>query len=84
MVETLEEAAAAAAGEACFADELLLLDFTSNAYHPSLAAATSVPAAGAGELQHQALLLHDFFEPSVDGLPVLLHPRQNPIFVFGE
>ncbi|CAD5164028.1 unnamed protein product [Musa acuminata subsp. malaccensis] len=72
MVETLEEAAAAAAaGEACFADELLLLDFTSNAYHPSLAAATSVPAAGAGELQHQALLLHDFFEPSVDGLPGL-------------
>ncbi|KAJ8467821.1 hypothetical protein OPV22_030373 [Ensete ventricosum] len=69
MVETLEEAAAA--GEACFADELLLLDFTSNGYHPSLAAASSVPAAGAGELQHQALLLHDFFEPSVDGLPGL-------------
>ncbi|RWW70795.1 hypothetical protein BHE74_00021512 [Ensete ventricosum] len=57
MVETLEMAPATlTAGEACFADELLLLELTSDPYHPSVA-----------ELKHQGQLLQEFFEPS--GLP---------------
>ncbi|XP_065030274.1 GATA transcription factor 1-like [Musa acuminata AAA Group] len=59
MVETLEMAPATA-GEACFADEVLLLELTSDPYHPSVA-----------ELKHQAQILQEFFEPSVEGLPGL-------------
>ncbi|CAL9204119.1 unnamed protein product, partial [Musa hybrid cultivar] len=59
MVETLEMAPATA-GEACFADEVLLLELPSDPYHPSVA-----------ELKHQAQILQEFFEPSVEGLPGL-------------
>lgn len=61
MVDALNEAAAATvAGKAFFADELVLLDFNA--------------AGAAGELQSQGLLLQEFFDPSVDRLPVPLRP----------
>ncbi|RRT60151.1 hypothetical protein B296_00036026, partial [Ensete ventricosum] len=67
MVETLEMAPATlTAGEACFADELLLLELTSDPNHPSVA-----------ELKHQGQLLQEFFEPSVEGLPRGLGRRRR-------
>ncbi|CAL9206730.1 unnamed protein product [Musa hybrid cultivar] len=69
MTEPLEEETAA---EACFADELLFMDFTSDPYHPPLEAASSSAAtAAAGELQLHALLFQELFDPSGDGLPGL-------------
>ncbi|WOL10661.1 hypothetical protein Cni_G19420 [Canna indica] len=70
MAEPLmeETTAAAAAGEVgCFPDEVVLLDFNSDLYSPSLAAA-------AGELQHQAFFFQDLFDPTVEvlqGLPAV-------------
>ncbi|RZR82627.1 hypothetical protein BHM03_00009082 [Ensete ventricosum] len=72
MPEPLEEETAAAAAEACFADELLFMDFTSDPYHPPLEAASSSAAtAAAGELQLHALFFQELFDPSGDGLPGL-------------
>lgn len=67
MVDALKEAAAGR--KAFFGDELVLLDFNA--------------AAAAGELQPQALLLQDFFDPSVDSLPVRLWHSKDSIFMFG-
>ncbi|WOL09923.1 hypothetical protein Cni_G18677 [Canna indica] len=67
----VESPAAAAAADACFADELVLLDFASDLCIPPVGAVSSyssTSAAAAGELEHQALFLRDFFETSVDGL----------------
>ncbi|KAG6487886.1 hypothetical protein ZIOFF_056624 [Zingiber officinale] len=69
MVDALKEAAPAPAGKAFFDDELVLLDFNA--------------AAAAGELQPQALLFQDFFDASVDGLPVPLRPSKDSIFMEG-